>query len=731
MNPSRNELQRHALDYWQIIRNRIGLILLSFLLVFAVAAIITYIMPRKYRGRVEMVIERNADDLRVQGHQQDYISTFGDNFLKTQFEIITKRKTLDRVVDKLDLVKRWGLPSKQFAAMKLLGNVDAQSSIKSDFISIEYFDEDPEMAAEIANAISASYSETRLEVDNQRTDNGVKELDVQIAAKEQQTRQALDKMIHIKKQLGIVEIPSYGGMRAAGQEDIQSLDNSTLLDGAHDIYKLRRDISDMTAQIEQLKTLEGDDLIRQAGELRVENDTIRKLGPIYQDLLLQRQAKSSSGLGTNHPTIKAIVANIDQTRKLLLEAAEDYRKNLSFRLATAQKQFAEVERLNLEQRNKSINSQADNQEFLAAKREWDILSSETAKLKDTKAQKEIDKQMHKTPVTVYQAAEPEMRPFKPNVNLNLALGAVIGLMFGFGVAFFLEYLDTSVKSMDDVEGFLGVPVLAVIPRGVGILHRTSGANPDAEAYRILRTNIEFNRKTPDQNCISVVSGGAGEGKSTTMVNLASVCVQAGYTTLVIDADMRRPRMHTFFDVPHTVGLSTFLSTDIPLAEVVVRTPVDNLYFMPSGIMTADPSGLLNSTKFNALIEDVKNRFDVVLIDSPPILGVSDASVLCSVADLTMIVVQHRKLPRQMLMRVKQSVENVGGTVLGVVLNNVDLQSDKSYQYATNYYGYYADAEKAAVGAKTKRKRRSTEDKSIAATSTSSAHASESTTADVF
>lgn len=700
MNPSRNDLQRHALDYWQIIRNRLGLILLSFLLVFAVAAMITYIMPRKFRGRVEMVIERNPNDLQVQGHQPDFANTFGDNFLKTQFEIITKRRTLDQVVKKLDLVKRWGVPNDQAAFMRLLANVDAQSSIKSDFITIEYYNEDAQLAADIANAISESYSETRLEVDSKRTDNGIKELDIQIAAKEQQTRLALDKMIHIKKQLGIVEMPTYG-MRAAGQEDIQSVDNSTLVDSTRDVYKLRRDISDMTAQIEQLQRIEGDDLIRQAGELRVENDTIRKLAPIYQDLLLQKQAKTSAGLGMLHPTMKAIAANIDQTRKLLLEAAEDYRKNLAFRLDTAKKQFAQAEQMNEEQRNKSINAQADNQEFLAAKRDWEILSSETTKLKDTKAQKEIDREMHKTPVTVYAAAEAEVHPFKPNVRLNLALGAVIGLMFGLGIAFFLEYLDTSVKSMEDVESFLGLPVLAVIPRGVGVLHRNNGANPDAEAYRILRTNIEFHRKSPDQNCITVVSGGAGEGKSTTMVNLAAVCVQAGYTTLIIDADMRRPKMHTFFDVSHSVGLSTYLSSNVPLAEVVVRTAMDNLYFLPSGIMTADPSGLLNSNKFNALIEEVKTRFDIVLIDSPPILGVSDASVLCAAADITMIVVQHRKLPRHMIMRVKQSVENVGGNLLGVVLNNVDLSSDKTYQYATNYYTYYADK----AGDKPRRKRR--------------------------
>jgi polysaccharide biosynthesis transport protein len=732
MNPTRNELQRHALDYWQIIRNRLGLILLSFLLVFAVAALITYIMPRKYRGRVEMVIERKAENLIVQGHQQDYVSTFGDNFLKTQFEIITKRKTLDRVVEKLDLTKRWGLPSKQVASMKLLANLDAQSSIKSDFISIEYYDEDAELASEIANAIAESYGETRLDVDNQRTDSGMKELDIQIAAKEQLTKLAQEKVIHIKKQLGIIELPTYG-IRAAGQENIQSLDNNSLIEGTHDVYKLKKDISDMTAQIEQLKTLEGDDLIRQAGELHIDNDTIKKLNPTYQDLLLQKQAKISAGLGTKHPTIKALAANLEQTRQLLLSAAEDYRKNLSFRLTTAEKQYDQAEKMNQEAKKKSIDSQAESQELLAAKREWEILADETTKLKGTKAQKEIDRNMTKNPVTVYQKAEPEMRPYKPNVVLNLSLGAIVGLMFGFGVAFFLEYLDTSVKSMEDVESFLGVPVLAVVPKGVGVLHRTTGSNPDAEAYRILRTNIEFNRKTPDLNCISVVSGGAGEGKSTTMVNLASVCVQAGYTTLIIDADMRRPRMHTFFDVSHSVGLSTYLSTDVPLPEVVIRTSVDNLYLLPSGIMTADPSGLLNSAKFNALIEDVKQRFDIVLIDSPPILGVSDASVLCSIADVTMIVVQHRKLPRQMLMRVKQSVENVGGTVIGVVLNNVDLQSDKSYQYATNYYGYYADNDKKS--GKSKRTRRSTKEKDSLRGGTSSpattAESSNSAPADVF
>ena len=143
-----------------------------------------------------------------------------------------------------------------------------------------------------------------------------------------------------------------------------------------------------------------------------------------------------------------------------------------------------------------------------------------------------------------------------------------------------------------------------------------------------------------------------------------------------------------------------------MEEVVIQTPVENLYFLPSGLLPSDSAGVLNSQRMAELIEDVKARFDLVLIDSPPILGVSDASVLVNEADLTIIVVQHRKLPRQMLLRVKQAVENVGGQVLGVVLNNVDTRTDSQYQYYTSYYTYYTPGNGSApiAGGTTKPRR---------------------------
>jgi len=148
-------------------------------------------------------------------------------------------------------------------------------------------------------------------------------------------------------------------------------------------------------------------------------------------------------------------------------------------------------------------------------------------------------------------------------------------------------------------------------------------------------------------------------------------------------------MHTMFDINNSVGLTNYLTTDVQLEDVVLQTPIDNLYFLPSGILPADAAGILNSRRMSELMSDVKSRFDLVLVDSPPILGVSDASVIASEVDHAIIVIQYRKLPKKMLMRVKQALESVGCNILGAVLNNVDIRSDSQYQYYTSYYTYYS------------------------------------------
>ena len=301
------------------------------------------------------------------------------------------------------------------------------------------------------------------------------------------------------------------------------------------------------------------------------------------------------------------------------------------------------------------------------------------------------------PARIWERAEPSTAPSKPKVLLNMALAVVVGLIVGLGLAFFLEYLDTSVKTMEDVENFLQVPVLAVVPKNISFLPEEPDGSPDAEAYRILRTNLEFNRPSADANTVTFVSGGAGEGKSTTLANLASTFAQGGYNTLIVDADLRRPSQHRMFGLEGDRGLTDFLTADIDLESVVQTTDHPNLYLLASGKLPFDAVGVLNSQRMIDLIAQVKNRFDIVFFDSPPILGVSDASVLVRALDLTIIVVQHRRFPRAMLQRVKQAVENVGGNILGVVLNNVDVRHDQYYEYYTNYYNYYTPRNRAENG----------------------------------
>jgi len=271
----------------------------------------------------------------------------------------------------------------------------------------------------------------------------------------------------------------------------------------------------------------------------------------------------------------------------------------------------------------------------------------------------------------------------------MALAVLIGLICGVGLAFFIEYLDTSVKTLDDVEKFLQIPVLAVVPKNVGTIHNQPADLPDAEAFRILRTNMEFNRKDPNAKTLTMISGGPGEGKSTTLLNLAYTCAKGGYNVLLVDADIRRPSQHRMLEMDNGTGLTNYLLGSMSMEEVTKTTSIANLSFIPSGILPSDSVGMLNSQRMSDLIYNAKRKYDLVFLDSPPILGVSDGSVLASEVDSVIMVVEYRRFPRTMLQRVKQAIENVGGNLIGVVLNKVETKHDQGYQYYTNYYSYHS------------------------------------------
>jgi polysaccharide biosynthesis transport protein len=233
-------------------------------------------------------------------------------------------------------------------------------------------------------------------------------------------------------------------------------------------------------------------------------------------------------------------------------------------------------------------------------------------------------------------------------------------------------LGPSVKTAGEVEKLLDLPVLAVIPKGIRILPRTIEDTPDGEAYRVMTTHVDTARRKVAASLINVVSSGPSEGKSTTVCNLATAYAASGQQTLIIDCNLRRPTQHQLFDLDNGVGLGEYLKGEAAIDQVIQVSHLANLYVIASG---ADPSSavsMLNSDKMRELVDTMKDWFDVVIFDCPPILGESDALVVSALVEASIIVAQHRKVPRSVLVRAKAALQAAGTNCLGVVLNNVDI-----------------------------------------------------------
>ncbi len=688
-NINASEANLHAIDYWQVVKNRYGIIILTFLLVLLTAAVITYVMPKMYESKV--VIQINPDGQKTSALQ------VGDNaqmmmtrqFFSTQFSIIKSEETLKRVNEQLKLSRRWNMSDKDALAM-LASIVKTKQERGTDLIEISVEHRDREDVRPIAEQVAKSYGQRRTDTLNKRRLEMINIFKGKRRVQEDKVEDHRSRLYSLSKRL---KIPYHGkdGKFYAGRDADANESNraSTAFEDA------KRAKDQLESFVNSLSGLDDHALIvtliasgrPEAAAVKADHDQLNG----YKQL---KATALTSGIGPKHRSIIGLEVSIKETNERLSNTVVNVRNKLAEDLKIFNKNVEKLRLDTLNEKGDLMVSAEEKTKFGKVRVDYEREVAILDAIKQAEFTEAIGEDLEREPLEFHERAKtPDVKEYvSPNWTLNMGLGAFAGLIFGVGIAFALEFMDTSVKSLEDVERYLQVPVLAVVPRDVGVLHQQSGASPDAEAYRILRTNIEFNRKNPDDNAITVVSGGAGEGKSTTLVNLSYICAQGGYSTLMIDADLRRPRLHTFFEINNTVGLTNYLTTDLMLEDVILQTPVDNLFFMPSGILPADAAGILNSRRMSEMVQDVKQRFDLVLIDSPPILGVSDASVLASEVDLTMIVVQHRKLPRNMLVRVKQAVENVGGTVLGVVLNNVDVRSDSQYQYYTSYYTYYAPSE---------------------------------------
>ncbi|HEY5895572.1 MAG TPA: polysaccharide biosynthesis tyrosine autokinase [Chthoniobacterales bacterium] len=683
----KSEMNLHILDYWRVIRVRFGIILLAFLLVLITASVVTYFMPKQYQSSVTMEVQSDSAPLRIfQGGDNEGFPAADPRFLTTQFQILQSKEILYQVIDKLNLAQQWypGTPiPKEQIYYQLRGMINLQEVRGANIIQIRVLSRKPKEAAIIANTVADVYAQRRIEELNTQTIKSLAKLQDEVDLQQKRVDDAFADATRIREEEGIVDL-NPNSIEESADTSVSNVQAS-----AAKVNETKTNADLLRNQIEQIDKLNDADFMRGLSLLSIPDTIVGARIQSYQAAIVDRESLLKSGLGQKHPSIQALNTQIDIYTQQAAEQVQSIRKGLVAQLRIAQNNLTSMEQI-LEDSQKGLNASRNmSARYIDAKNRYiqrkKVLEAAEMKLTTSK----IEKTMPMSPTRIWDRAEPATSATKPNVRLNIALGIIVGLIVGLGLAFAIEYLDTSVKTLDDVETFLGTPVLAVIPKNIHLLHRESNDTADAEAYRILRTNIEFNRKNSEANSVTLVSGGPGEGKSTTLANLAIVCAQGGYDVLIVDADLRRPSQHTIFGVSNAVGLSNYLTTDMQIEDVILPTGVNNLQIMPSGILPSDAAGILNSRRMADLIALAKSRYDLVLLDSPPILGVSDASVLASEVDITVIVVQHRRFPRSMLLRVKQAVTNVGGTLLGVVLNNVDLRHDSSYQYYTSYNDYYA------------------------------------------
>jgi succinoglycan biosynthesis transport protein ExoP len=687
------ESKLHFLDYWRVIRVRFGIVFLSFLLVVITAALATYFQPRKYKSTITMELRMAGDDLHV---FKDTSGAPGSDprFGPTQYEIIQSKEVLYPVIDSLSLQKKWateaGQPIPREAAYgKLRGMLNLKQIRGTELLALDVTDTNPEESTLIVNAVAESYQDARKQRMLELNDASVNSLDGDLQVQRQKVNDLELKLQKMRRDHPEIRFDTSPDNQADHTDPYQAEVDSRQAE----VDKYTTQIAGLKSQLSQVEQLKGDELMRALATLQINDPTIQQVLPKYQDAVSSEASLLNSGLGPNHPKVKSLVAARDVYTRQLTDQIGSIKHSLSIQLEIAEKTLDSVNKQLTDLRSVQRVGRESSTEYDIVKEDYNKAQAilQTASMKS--AETRMDLSMPVRPAVIWDKAEVPTGPSSPRVGLNMSLGVLLGLVVGVGLAFFIEYLDTSVKTMEDVETMLGVPVLAIIPKNIKLLHKMAGDVPDAEAYRILRTNIEFNRKSADANTISMVSGGSGEGKSTTLCNLAFTCAQGGYSVLIVDADLRRPTQHKLFELKNSIGLTNYLTTNIPLEEVILPTGVENLSLMPSGILPADAVGILNSQRMSDMIAELKTRYDIIFFDSPPILGVSDGAVLASEVDQSIIIVQHRRFPRIMLLRVKQSISNVGGTVLGVVLNNVDLRHDPNYAYYTSYYEYYAVASK--------------------------------------
>ncbi len=681
----------HFLDYWRVISSRKEIVLAVSLLVVATGIGITYMMPRVYSASAVIRVQKESPDLQLFTPER---MQYDPLFLRTQFQIIQSRPILEVVVKRQDLDKKFAGPY-QFEHLPPERRIDRASQILSrrlrvqqfrdtNLIEIQILLDEPKAtarfeAAAVANEIAAVF-ETETASRNRRVKEGAL-LALYDSWQEQEKRvdERQAEVDRIREQYGITVVSDTAASR-------MSLDKLTLLHLEELRIRMRHELAEKEARHNLVVGLSADGL-RDAAPYLLRD-------PILSNLVAEkRQAEVHlsellQDYGEQHPNVVRVKSSIEQLDLKINDALNGLRLGVRAEYDAAQAKLDIIEVELAERKAREMEMEGGGyQEFATAVAALNHARKIRDALEMRYLQEDIELRIPRTTVELIEDAKAseEDEFVSPNFPLNIILSVVVGLALGVGLAYFIEYLDTSVKSIEEIESLLGLTVLGVIPQKVQPLNAPNANPAHAESYRIMRTNIMFSERFKDSKTLCFTSGSMGEGKSLTLFNLANVAAQLGDRVLVVDSDLHRPRQHRMFKVSNKVGLANYLIGECPLESVIMAQQLPGLDFMPSGRLDSGVHGLLDTQRMRALVGELRERYDLILFDAPPIIGVSDASVLAREVDGVMLLIQHRKYPKAISVRARGMLSNMGANIVGVVLNNINISREQSYYYYQNYY----------------------------------------------
>ena len=417
-----------------------------------------------------------------------------------------------------------------------------------------------------------------------------------------------------------------------------------------------------------------------------------------------RLANYSRQLAPNHPAIQAYESDIDDLKTQIADLdakfIQAYLAVVEQEYVVAQEKESQIREYYDEQCQQAIDLNEQLAQYTMLQSDWEQTKKDCDILDDRIKELNVTEDVGALNIVILEAARPADSPSAPQKTRYMALALFIGIMLGGALALLRDLMDQKLRSADEISTILGVPVLGIVPsmsRQEDITERGRKVYLDsksswAEAYRTIRTSVFFGAPVGEVKTILVTSPAPSDGKTTLVSNLAIAMAQAGQKTLILDADFRKPMQHNIFGINHeSIGIVNVLAGTMTLQEAIQPTNIKRLDILFRGPDVPNPSEILNSNSFAKVLKLLSNKYDRIILDSPPVAPVTDAQILAAICDITLLVLRAEKTTRKLSQQARDRLLSVGAYVLGTIVNDVSKRSRyNSYSGQGNYYGYYGN-----------------------------------------